>query len=362
MGAKGMATQQTKSLVQRRGWIVLSLILSLGILFYYMAPVLTPFLVAGILAYLCDPLVYSFVRLKCPRTLAVCLVFLLLLAFVLSLILILLPLLEHQVANFLGKIPDMLQWVQVDCLPYINQHLNLNLTLDPAHIKAALPKDWSQASSWFSYLSQALFRSSKTLLLGVANLLLIPVVLFYLLRDWPRILQGCLFFIPHRYKAKVKELARECDDVLGAFLRGQLLVMLALGALYSIGLALMGLNTSLVIGLSAGFLSIVPYLGFIVGIGAALIGAAFQFHDLWHLTYVMIIFIVVQSIEGSVLTPNLVGDKIGLHPVAVIFSVLAGGQLFGFFGILLALPVAAVAMVFIRHLQAYYLKSKLYRL
>jgi predicted PurR-regulated permease PerM len=194
-----------------------------------------------------------------------------------------------------------------------------------------------------------------------ANLLIIPVVIFYLLRDWDKVTQGLHELLPRRNERAITQLLTECDDVLGAFLRGQLLVMLALVFLYSLGLTLMGLKMGLLIGLLAGILCVVPYLGFIVGIGAALIAAIFQFHDWLHCFYVILVFVIAQSIEASVLTPVLVGDRIGLHPVAVIFAILVGGHLCGFFGILLALPVAAVAMVFVRHLRQRYLHSQLYR-
>ncbi|MFT5520940.1 MAG: hypothetical protein ACI9IA_001540 [Enterobacterales bacterium] len=158
----------------------------------------------------------------------------------------------------------------------------------------------------------------------------------------------------------VTQLASEMDDVLGAFLRGQLLVMLALGIIYSVGLWMIGLNVALIIGMIAGLASIVPYLGFIVGIAAAIIAAVVQFGDFSVLLYVVIVFGVGQMLESMLLTPLLVGDKIGLHPVAVIFAIMAGGQLFGFVGILVALPVAAVIMVLLRYMTQQYKLSAAY--
>jgi predicted PurR-regulated permease PerM len=166
--------------------------------------------------------------------------------------------------------------------------------------------------------------------------------------------------IPRRYEATVARLATASDEVLGAFLRGQLTVMLALGTIYSVGLWLVGLELALLIGMLAGLVSFVPYLGFIVGILAAGLAALMQFGDLLPLLYVVIVFMVGQAVEGMLLTPLLVGEKIGLHPVAVIFAVLAGGQLFGFFGILLALPVASVVMVLLRYTHERYVGSSLY--
>jgi predicted PurR-regulated permease PerM len=173
-------------------------------------------------------------------------------------------------------------------------------------------------------------------------------------------LQAIHSLIPRRIEPITVRLLKECNDVLSGFLRGQLLVMIGLGILYSVGLSIAQISWALLIGVIAGILSIVPYLGFIVGIISALIAAFFQFHDWLHLLYVVIVFVIAQSIEGALLTPYLVGDRIHLHPVAVIFAILAGGSLFGFFGILLALPAAAVIMVFVRYLRDRYIQSNLY--
>jgi len=158
----------------------------------------------------------------------------------------------------------------------------------------------------------------------------------------------------------VSTLAREIEEVLGAFMRGQLMVMLALGVIYAAGLWLVGLDLAFIIGMIAGVLSIVPYLGTAVGVIAAVIAALFQFQDVFHTVMVLVVFAAGQSLEGMVLTPRLVGDRVGLHPVAVIFAVLAGGQLFGFLGILLALPVASALNVLVGHLHQRYTSSPLY--
>jgi predicted PurR-regulated permease PerM len=180
------------------------------------------------------------------------------------------------------------------------------------------------------------------------------------MRDWDEVIEKVHEMIPRTMEETAVSLVRDCDEVLSQFLRGQLLIMLILGCIYAVGLSIVGLNLALLIGLLAGLASIVPYLGFAVGIVAATLAAMFQFHEVLPLVYVVIVFVIGQGIEGMVLTPLLVGDRIGLHPVAVIFAVLAGGHLFGFFGILLALPVAAVVMVFVRHLRSSYLDSHYY--
>jgi len=194
----------------------------------------------------------------------------------------------------------------------------------------------------------------------LANLILVPVVTFYLLRDWDVIVARFRELLPRRHAAKFIELTLECDDMLAAFIRGQLMVMFALSTIYTIGLALIGLELSLLVGVVAGVVSFVPYLGLIVGIGLAGLAAFFQFHEWLPLVMVVLVFGVAQVLEGVVLTPRFVGERIGLHPVAVIFSVLAGGQLFGFTGVLLALPAAAVIMVLLRHAHRRYLSSQIY--
>ncbi|MGB2182139.1 MAG: AI-2E family transporter, partial [Pseudomonadales bacterium] len=183
---------------------------------------------------------------------------------------------------------------------------------------------------------------------------------FYLLRDFDILMARIQEILPRNIEPKVSLWVRECDEVLGAFVRGQLLVMLALGFIYGIGLSIAGLKYAMLIGLLAGLASIVPYLGFAVGFIAAMLVAVFQFDSYWGFLAITMVFVIGQALEGMVLTPWLIGDRIGLHPVAVIFAVLAGGQLFGFTGMLLALPLAAVIMVLLRHLHQGYRNSSLY--
>jgi predicted PurR-regulated permease PerM len=219
---------------------------------------------------------------------------------------------------------------------------------------------WQQTGSLVKGLFSSVGQSGLAVAAWVANLVLIPVVMFYLLRDWDVMMDKIGFLLPRNVEKKVTLWAQECDEVLGAFIKGQLLVMLALGVIYSLGLWSVGLDLALLVGMLAGLASIVPYMGFIVGIVAAGVAAMLQFNDLTMLAWVGVVFAIGQALEGMVLTPLLVGDRIGLHPVAVIFAIMAGGQLFGFVGILIALPVAAVIMVLLRHLHQGYKSSKLY--
>jgi predicted PurR-regulated permease PerM len=202
--------------------------------------------------------------------------------------------------------------------------------------------------------------SGMALLSALANMLLIPVVTFYFLRDWDVMVSKIHEAVPRKAEKKTKLIAVEVDTVLGAFFKGQVLVMLCLAVIYCVGLSVAGLEFALLIGLIAGVVSFVPYLGLIIGLTLACLASIFQLHDASGLLAVLIVFGVAQILESVVLTPILVGDKIGLHPVAVIFAVMAGGQLFGFTGILLALPVAAVLLVLFRHIDGQYKNSELY--
>jgi len=213
------------------------------------------------------------------------------------------------------------------------------------------------AGSWVGTILSSVTSTGGMVAAAVMSLFLVPILTFYLLRDWDMLMAYFAVLLPDSQRDTVLELARETDEVLGAFLRGQLLVMFALAFIYSLGLSLIGLKFAIAIGVVAGLVSFVPYLGFVFGIGLASLTVVLEPNPLWQLVGVVVTFTVAQLIEGSVLTPKLVGDRIGLHPVMVIFAIAAGGQLFGFFGILLALPAAAVLSVIVRFAYHRYLKE-----
>ncbi len=331
-----------------------------GVLVYLLAPVLVPFLVAAILAYIGDPLVDRLERLRLSRTLAVVAVFFGLLLLLSLLLLVLVPMLERQLALLTTKLPGYLDWLQQQALPWLQTKLGLRENVDLWGLKDYAGSHWQSAGGTAARLLASLSRSGLSLLGWLANLFIVPVVTFYLLRDWDLLMARIRELLPRHIESDAVALARSVDQVLGAFFRGQLSVMLALGIVYTTGLWLVGLDLALLIGMVAGLVSFVPYLGFIVGISSAGLAAVMQFHDVTHPLLVLLVFSVGQLLEGTVLTPLLLGERIGLHPVAVIFAVLAGGQLFGFVGILLALPVAAVLLVVLRDLRRRYLNSRLY--
>jgi predicted PurR-regulated permease PerM len=235
-------------------------------------------------------------------------------------------------------------------------------TLEVELLKETFTKEWTNTGGFLKGLLRTVSHSGLIVAGWLANIVLIPVITFYLLRDWDLLVSYLRDILPRSIEANVSQMARESDQVLGAFLRGQMLVMLALGVIYSIGLRIVGVEFSLLIGLFAGLLSFIPYMGLIVGVLIAGVAVLFQTHDVTDLLWVLLVFGIAQVIEGLFLTPVLVGDRIGLHPVAVIFAVLAGGQLFGFFGILLALPVFAVLAVLLRHAHKKYKDSEIYQI
>lgn len=331
------------------------------VLLYFLAPVLTPFLVGTLLAYLFNPVVNMLTSLRFPRWLAVVTVFLVLVLIIALIIFLLVPLIQLQLSHLANAIPLVIAWLQNTVLPFLNEHFGVSGVVDVPTLQKHITENWARAGGVVSWLLTTILHSGFTLVSWLVHLVLIPVVTFYLLYDWNKVVSNVRSMIPRRYEPTIVALVSECDAVLSSFFRGQLMVMVSLGLYYSVGLSIIGLTTGLMIGLSVGLLCIIPYLGVIVGIISATIAAYVQFGDLKHVFMVLLLFAVGQALEGMFLTPRLVGHRIGLHPVAVIFSVLAGGKLFGFFGVLLALPVASVIMVMIRFLNRYYRSSPLYR-
>lgn len=340
-------------------WLLLIGVLLLGALLYALGPVLTPFLVAAALAYLGDPLADRLEARNFSRSTSVVIVFTGLIAAALIALAVLVPLLQQQLLMLAGKLPRYIEWFQYTAMPWIQSRLASDLpALDLEQLKTAVVEHWQQVGGIAAGVMASLTGSSMALLGFFANLVLIPVLTFYLLRDWDLLVARIHELIPRRYEPRVARLARECDEVLGAFMHGQLLVMISLGVVYSVGLWIVGLDMALLIGMIAGLASFIPYLGFIIGMVLAGAAALMQFQEALPLLYVLMVFGVGQLLESFVLTPYLLGDRIGLHPAMVIFAVMAGGQLFGFIGVLLALPAAAVIMVVLRHFHEEYLKSQ----
>jgi predicted PurR-regulated permease PerM len=341
-------------------WQALILALVIGGVIYLLSPVLMPFVVAALFAYLLDPVVDR-LEPRMGRTAAVSLVFLLATILVVAAMLLLVPFIERQIGNFLGQMPRWLEWFQERATPWLKARFGISPDiLDTRKILDTLQAHWKEAGGIAATVVAKVSKSGMALVGWILNLVMIPVVGFYLLRDWDVLVARIHALIPRSIEPVVSRLASESDEVLGAFLRGQLSVMVALGVFYGAGLWLIGISVGPLIGMIAGLISFVPYLGAITGVLMGVIAALVQFQDWLHVGLVLGVFVVGQTLEGYVLVPKLVGDKIGLHPVAVIFAVLAGGELFGFLGVLLALPVASVVMVLLRYLYERYTHSELY--
>ncbi|MET1078822.1 MAG: AI-2E family transporter [Pseudomonas sp.] len=349
-------------MIASRYWLPLAGLLLVGGFVYLLHPILSPFLIGMLLAYMGDPLVDRLERRGVSRTWGVVIVFALFSLLLLVLLLVLVPMLGRQLVRLYELAPQMLDWLQHSALPWVQAQLGLaDGFWEFDQLKVLFSENMGKTGSVVGLVLAQAGASSLALLAWLGNLMLIPVVCFYLMRDWDLLVGKLQGLLPRRREALVVQLVGECHEVLGAFLRGQLLVMLALAVIYAGGLMTLGLELGLLIGLLAGLASIVPYMGFVVGIGAAITAGLFQFGgDFYPLLGIAAVFMVGQLLEGMLLTPLLVGDRIGLHPVAVIFAILAGGQLFGFTGVLLALPVAAVIVVLLRHLHDFYKKSQLY--
>lgn len=351
-----------EELRDRRAWPLLAGVLGGCVLIYLLQPILAPFLAGALLAYLGDPLADRLEARGLGRAVAVTVVFTALSLVGVGVILLLIPVIGGQIEQLRTHVPQIIDWFQGHALPWIEQTLGVSVArVDMGLIRQTIAEHWGTTGNVLGAVLARVSQSSLALIGTIANLALVPVVTFYLLRDWDRLIDRIRVLLPRRIENTVATLARECDEVVAAFLRGQLLVMLCLGVIYGGGLWLVGVNLALLIGLVAGIANIVPYLGFILGIGIASVVTVVQFSDFWlPLAMVWGVFLFGQAMEGMVLTPWLVGDRIGLHPVAVIFAVLAGGQLFGFVGVLLALPVAAMVAVLLRHAHDHYVMSTLY--
>lgn len=348
-------------MTESQRWFFLILALVIGGLIYLLAPILSPFLVGALLAYLADPVADRLEASGLSRTVSVIIVFIVMTAFVVLFFLLFIPKLGLQIQMLAERIPQAIQLFETRVLPWFITTFSLDPAMfDFAQVKKIIMGDLQKTGDIVAQLVGGITRSGMAIVTWIANFVLIPVVTFYLLRDWDVMIEKVKHLLPRNVEPKVSLWASECDEVLGAFMKGQLLVMFALGTVYAIGLWVVGLDLALLVGMIAGLASIVPYMGFIIGILVAGVAAFMQFNDPIVLGYVGVVFIIGQLLEGMLLTPLLVGDRIGLHPVAVIFAIMAGGQLFGFVGVLIALPVAAVIMVLLRHLHEGYKSSSLY--
>jgi predicted PurR-regulated permease PerM len=343
-------------------WLSIAFLAVLAL--WLLGRVLAPFIVAAVLAYALTPLVDRLDDLgqgRMPRVLAVIIVELLLILALVSLALIIVPVLTKEVPLIREQIPFLLDKLNATVGPWLEQ-VGVTISLDLASLKAQLLK---YLTANFEEAVSSAFSSLKVgggvAIIAIGYALLIPVALFYLLLDWKQLVVRVLELVPPSARPGVDSFTTEADLVLGQYLRGQLLVMLMMAIFYSMGLALFGLDLALPIGLFTGLAMFVPYVGFGIGLILALLAGILQFASIKAVVMVAVVYGTGQVFEGLYLTPRLVGQRIGLHPLVVIFALLAFGQLFGFVGVLVALPASAVLFVAIRRLRAGYMGSKLYQ-
>ncbi len=335
-----------------------------ALVLWLLGPVLMPFVVAAVLAYVLSPLVHG---LQCacggrlPRLVAVVLVEVVFLLLLVALFTLLVPILAHELPRMRDQVPVLIERLQNDIAPWL-QAKGIPVMLDSASIKAFVLQTFS--TSFDDGFKQALISlriGGSVALAVVGNLVLIPVVLFYLLVDWQRFVRHVEALVPRPARSAYDNFVAECDEVLGQYLRGQLSVMALLAVYYSAALWAFGLELAFPIGVFTGLAVFVPYVGYGLGLALAVLAGVLQFAPSEALLMVAVVYGLGQLIESFVLTPRLVGERIGLHPLHVIFALMAFGQLFGFVGVLVALPASAVLLVAIRRLRAQYQASALYR-
>jgi predicted PurR-regulated permease PerM len=354
------ALDDIATFLRRLQWI--AVVLALLWLAWLLAPVLVPFVLAALLGWLGDPLVDRLQQRGRSRSTAVLLVFSAMLLVLLVGLVLLVPMIERQVVILIESLPRYREWFVGIVVPWFETRTGLDVGdwLDPARLFELLQRHWEEAGGAATTLLGYLSRSGFVLMLWVVNIVLLPVLTYFFLRDWDVFVERLAVLVPRDKVPVVARLARESDAMLGGFLRGQFLVMLCMGVFYAVTLRLIGLDLGILIGIVAGLLTFIPYVGPATLLVLGGIAALVQYGSWQHLVGVVAVWGVGQLIESYWLTPKLVGDRIGLHPMAVIFAVLAGGQLFGFLGMLLALPVAAVVNVMLRYAHERYTQSRMY--
>jgi predicted PurR-regulated permease PerM len=350
----------TLNATQRRSLLWLSVAAAAVLLLWLLGPVLTPFVIAAVLAYALHPAVEALAARRVPRLLAVVLVEVLAITALLALLLLIVPIIAKELPLLKEQIPLLAERANKTLAPWLAQY-GINVSLDSASIKAFLLKTLdANLEDWMATVLSSARIGGSMLLALVGNAFLMPVVLFYLLIDWPQLVVRAQSLIPPRLRAGVLDFFTECDSVLGQYLRGQLMVMAVLAVYYSAALSIARFDLALPVGVFTGLAIFIPYLGFGMGLALALLAGVLQFGGWYGLVAVALIYGVGQVAESLVLTPRLVGERIGLNPLAVIFALLAFGHLLGFIGVLIALPVSAVLLVGLRRAQGAYLGSRLY--
>ncbi len=351
---------------QKQSVLWLGVGLALIFLLSALGPILMPFVVGAIIAYALNPWVDRLCGFKIrhhalPRPLAAGLCMIALFLILLSFVLMMAPIFQKAVPQIQSQIPQLVEKLNGHLSPLLNE-FGIHTKMDNEGIKTLVSEHLASSGE---VIGRALLSSLKvggTAVLGlIANLVLIPIVLFYLLVDWHGLTHRVQKFIPRRWLKQSLTWVKEVDHLLAQYLRGQILVMVVLAFYYALGLSIAGFDLAIPVGVLTGLLVFIPYLGFGLGLFLALTSALLQFNNLHGILAVAIVYGLGQILEGFYLTPKLVGERIGLHPLTVIFALMAFGQLFGFIGFLIALPASAVVSVAVKHLRAAYLHSTFYQ-
>lgn len=329
-------------------------------LFWLLGPILAPFVIGAVFAYICDPAVNWMVARRVPRALAVLVVIFCLGLLLVALALILVPMVYREGVLLVRRLPDLVEMFNAQVAPLLQARLGIELQLDAAQFRQLIADNWTSAQDLVPIVLGHLKTGGMALLAFVANLFLIPLVMFYLLQEWPRILAELQRIVPRPWLERTMRIINDIDSVMSEFLRGQLSVMLLLAVFYSVGLWLAGLNFWLPVGILTGLLVFIPYVGFGGGMILAVLAALLQAEGWPLLIGVAAVYGLGQLVESFALTPYLVGERIGLHPLAVIFALMAFGQLFGFVGVLVALPVSAALLVGLREVRDAWFASPVY--
>ncbi|WP_301098406.1 AI-2E family transporter [Otariodibacter sp.] len=347
------------NILKHTPWFLLLLI---GILFFYFTrSILTPFLISGVLAYFFSPLIDKLEARNISRAKSLLIAYTIIILLLILSIIFIVPIVNEQMREFQHIKPQIIHFFQYDFWHYLNNWIPFDLNIDADTVEKAIKdtvKNTSEEGD--NSLTQSVFDSASWVISFITNLALVPIITYYFLKNYHTIIDNIFRLIPKRNRATIIKIAKESDKNLSAFLRGQFIVMNILAAIYIVSLTTMGLSYSLLIGLVAGYLNFIPFIGLWVGACTAILVSIFQFGDILHIVIVVAIFTVAQIIEGNFLTPKLVGDRIGLGPVTVIFAVMAGGELLGIMGVLIALPLSAVLKVILEHIRESYEESEFY--
>ncbi|MFY9268633.1 MAG: AI-2E family transporter [Candidatus Manganitrophaceae bacterium] len=346
----------------RWGWFAISA-LGIGVI-YFARSILVPFLIALLLAYTFDPMITFLERRRIRRFLAIWFLLTLLFAGVVLFLFVIIPIIQKELTLALEQIPRYLQYLQTTLLPALEHRFGLSIPKTFEEVSAALlPRLKEEGATIVQPLTAlvgSLFSNTARLFGALVNLIVIPFAFYYFLSDFDRIKKVILAYIPPRYQEEAKKRFEEIDRSLSGFIRGQLLIILFLAILYGIGLRLIGLDLALILGILSAVGEIVPYVGFTVGLSLSALVGFLQFQDLLHPFYILLLFAAIQSIQGMVIAPWVMGHQVGLRPLVVIAAIYIGGDLFGFIGILLAIPGAAVGVVLLKTLGDAYRRSSLY--